>query len=132
MSAAEDQRIAAIRVELQRIDSAVDAASNNWDRHISAARAVVSLVDGTSLMQRADRTDDQTFIITRLQRLAYHDADSGGVQDIADWCLTQWLGLLQRDDENVEALTGLRSPFPLPSRYVLGKIHDRADLNRTR
>ena len=113
MSASEDQRIAAIRAEVQRMDSAVEAASNDWDRDIIAARAVITLVDSTSLMQRADRTEDQTFVVSTLQRLAYYDADSGGIQDIANWCVTQWLGLLQRDHENVEALIGAPGSFPL-------------------
>ncbi len=122
MSANEAQRIAAITAEVQRIDSAVEAASNDWDREISAARTVITLVDSTSLMQRVDRTDDQTFIIATLQRLAYYDADSGGIQDIANWCVTQWLGLLQRDNENVEALTGVQGSFPLQISPRSGRI----------
>ena len=106
MNATEQQRIASAKQELRRIQAAVDAASNDWERHISAARAVITSVDSTRLMEQQNRAQDQIFIISALQKIAYHDADSGGVQDIADWCVTQWLAILQYDPESVEALKG--------------------------
>jgi hypothetical protein len=106
MNTVEEQKIAAVRAELWRIQNAIDSAANDWERQIGAARSVINLVDSTSLMQQADRADNQIFIISRLQRFAYHDVDSGGVRDIAEWCVTQWLGILQRDPESVEALSG--------------------------
>ena len=106
MNATEQQRIASAKQEVRRIQAAVNAASNDWERHISAARAVIASVDSTRLMQQQNRAQDQIFILSALQKLAYYDADSGGVQDIADWCVTQWLAILQYDPESVEALQG--------------------------
>jgi hypothetical protein len=111
MNAAEEQRINLAKAELRRVQHTVETGSTNWDAHISVARAIVASVDSTSLMQRVDRPTDQAFIIAHLQNLAYHDADSGGVQDIADWCVTQWLRMIQRDPENVDALKGM-SRYP--------------------
>ena len=111
MDAAEDQRITSAKAELRRIQSAVESRGNDWDSHVNAARGIIATVDSTSLMQRGDHSADQTLIIAGLQHLAYHDADSGGVQDIADWCVTRWLSMVQRDPENVDALRGmLRHP----------------------
>ena len=107
MNAAEEQRINVARLELRRIQDRVTTGGNDWDAHLNAARAIITSVDSTPLMQRADRSADQTFIIAGLQHLAYHDADSGGVQDIADWCVTQWLSMVQRDPENIDALQGM-------------------------
>jgi hypothetical protein len=133
MNAAEEQRINLAKAELRRVQHAVETGSTNWDAHISAARAIVASVNSTSLMQRADRPTDQAFIIAGLQNLAYHDADSGGVQDIADWCVTQWLKMIQRDPENVHALKGIPrcAPFPpfhqnLP-QSTSGLRRDQAD-----
>ena len=117
MNAAEEQRINLAKSELRRIQHTLETGSTNWDAHISAARAIMASVNSTSLMQRADRPTDQAFVIAGLQNLAYHDADSGGVQDIADWCVTQWLRMIQRDPENVDALKGmLRCPI-LPDSH---------------
>ena len=102
----EEQQIILIKTELRRIETAIETASNDWDRHLAAARAVISSIDNTRLILQRNRADDQVFIISRLQRLAYYDADSGGVQDIADWCVTQWLSLLHVDPGSVEALRG--------------------------
>jgi hypothetical protein len=107
MNAAEEQRINLAKSELRRLQHAVETGSTNWDAHISSARATIASLNSTSLMQRADRPTDQAFVIAGLQNLAYHDADSGGVQDIADWCVTQWLRMVQRDPENVDALKGM-------------------------
>ena len=115
MSAAEDQRTTSAKLELRRIQSAVATGGNQWDAHIDAARGIIASIDSTSLMQRGDRSADQTLIIAGLQSLAYHDADSGGVQDIADWCVTQWLSMIQRDAENVDALQGMLRPPFLPA-----------------
>ena len=112
MNAVEEQRIATAKAELRRIQDAVNANSNDWERHLTAARSIIISVDSTSLMQRTTRADDQEWIISTLQRLAYYDPDSGGVQDIAQWCVSQWLRLLQYDAESVAALQGMR-PTPL-------------------
>jgi hypothetical protein len=114
MNATEEQQINLAKAELRRVQHTVETGSTNWDAHICAARAIIASVNSTSLMQRADRPTDQAFIIAGLQNLAYHDADSGGVQDIADWCVTQWLRMIQRDAENVDALKGMpRCPSSL-------------------
>ena len=113
MSAAEEQRIARAKAELRRIRNAMEASGNNHGQHMNAARAVITAIDSTGLMQRPNHIKDQIFIISRLQKLAYFDADSGGVRDIADWCVNQWLRLLQRDGQNVDALHGTLSLMPL-------------------
>jgi hypothetical protein len=120
MNADEEQHITSAKAELRRIQNNVQTGGNNWDGHISAARDIIASVNSTSLMQRADRTADQTLITSGLQNLAYHDADLGGVQDIADWCVTQWLSMVQRDPENVDALQGML-------RYPNFLIHIRAE-----
>jgi hypothetical protein len=114
MNAADEQRVNSARAELRQIQINVESGDNNWDAHVSTARRIIASIDSTSLMQRPDRAADQTSIISGLQNLAYHDADLGGVQDIADWCVSQWLSIMQRDLENVDALQGmLRQPaFP--------------------
>lgn len=128
MEMSEEQRVFSIRAELLRIETAVEAITNGWDQHVGAARAVISFVDSSSLMQNPNRTDDQIFIVSRLQRLAYYDADSGGVRDIADWCVTQWLAILQRDEENIEALTGTQSSLTTWTPFLLqGRFRNGAD-----
>jgi hypothetical protein len=124
MNAAEENGVNSAKAELQRIQNSVEAGGNNWDEHISTARRIIASINSTSLMQRDDRPADQTLIISGLQNLAYHDADSGGAQDIADWCVTQWLGLVQRDPENVDALQGMPRRLCFLTRIRAGMRSD--------
>lgn len=57
-------------------------------------------------MQMPDRNSERTTAISTLQSLAYHDVDSAGVSDIAEWCMNQWLLLLQMNAEDLSALRG--------------------------
>jgi hypothetical protein len=41
-----------------------------------------------------------------VQKIAFHDAESGGAQDIGSWCLNRWLRLHEEDPRNVQTLRG--------------------------
>jgi hypothetical protein len=129
MNAAEEQHISSAKAGLRQIQNNVEAGDNNWDAHVSTARGIIASINSTSLMQCANHLADQTLIISGLQALAYHDADLGGVQDIADWCVNQWLSIVQRDPEIVDALQGtLRPPaFPVlcPGWQTIGLTVNR-------
>ena len=118
MNSTESQRVDAARAELQRIHTAIEIAANDWERHVSSARAIIVSIDSTTLMQQPHRSAEQAWLIAGLQRFAYYQPDSGGVEDIAEWCVSQWLRLLQRVPESVDALQGALSytRFELMSR----------------
>lgn len=123
MDASEELRITYAITELRRIQHAIANHAVDWTQHTAAARSVISSVNSTSLMQQPDRAGDQQFIISGLQKLAYYEPDSGGVQDIAEWCVTQWLRLLQHNGENVDALEGLGLAWLSRAQAALGRIH---------
>ena len=126
MNATDEQHVDSARAELRQIQSNVESGDNNWNAHVSTARRIIASIDSTPLMQCPDRAADQTSIISGLQNLAYHDADLGGVQDIADWCVSQWLSIMQRDLENVDALQGMLLPPAFPTT-MSGLANDRTD-----
>lgn len=100
------ERLATIIRVLQSIGPASGVSRNLVEQHITLARSAIRSLDQQSLLQRVARLDDQIHIITRLQDLAYYDPDSGGVPDIAQWCVRQWLRLLQQHAEHVDVLRG--------------------------
>lgn len=108
MDAAEEATVNLALDEIRLIQRVLDVVNGlgGVDRKLSTARSTITLVDTTSLMDQPERIEDQSFIISELQRLAYHDQDTGGVQDIAEWCVAQWLRILQHSSECVEALQG--------------------------
>ncbi len=103
--AQESQIEGAVR-EVRRISESSLADDEPWDRRIHIGRTAIAVFESTGFVQMPDRINDCTFVIGALQRLAYHDADSHVVADIAEWCMNQWLILLQRNAEEVDALQG--------------------------
>ena len=108
MSGDEEATIDLALDEIRLIKRALDVVSGLGDvaRNLSMARSTIARVDTTSLMDQPKRIKDQSFIVSELQRLAYHDQDAGGVHDIAGWCVVQWLRILQHSSECIEALQG--------------------------
>jgi hypothetical protein len=56
------------------------------------------------------RFAEQVWIIQGLQDYAYHDADTGCIGDIAEYCQTSWLRVIRNYPENVESLSGKLAP----------------------
>ena len=109
MNPTEEANVASVSTEIRLIRRTLDAVNgvSAVNRQLPAARSAMTLIDSTTLMDQSNRITDQAFIILELQRLAYHDQDSGGVQDVAEWCVAQWLRILQRSPESVETLSGV-------------------------
>lgn len=106
LSLVQEAQIQGTISEIRRISEGNPAAAVAWDQRVLIARTAISTFDSTGFMQMPSRTEDCAFVISSLQRLAYHEADSGGVPDIAEWCMSQWLLLLQRNPEDLFALRG--------------------------
>ena len=102
----EETRIEGAFLEIRRVADAETAAPLSWEQRLHIARTAIATLNSTGFVQMPNRTADRTFVITALQRLAYHDANGAGVADIAEWCMNQWLSLLQRNAEDLSALRG--------------------------
>ena len=96
MSALTDaQRIAAIIQDLQCLPLH-QGQGGQPEQNITISRSIISFLDQNYLLHRAGTPQEQVLIISKLQDVAYHDAETGGIQDIAQWCTRQWLRLLQQ------------------------------------
>ena len=95
--------------------------------HIGAARTIISTLSGTTFMNDATRTRQQIFVIDVLQCLAYHDADHGPIRDIAQWCSSSWLHLVQHHPDSPEILSGIGHSWLLRAQPALARVseHDQ-------
>ncbi|OAL17501.1 hypothetical protein AYO22_11633 [Fonsecaea multimorphosa] len=118
----EAQIEGAIR-EVRRIADTNPSAPESWEQRLHIARTVIATLDSTGFMQMPNRNTDRTFVVASLQSLAYHDAEGAGVPDVAEWCMNQWLSLLQRNAEDLSALRGLGQAWLARSQSVLARIH---------
>ena len=82
-----------------------------WEGYLNFARSITTSFDLTDFMSDPNQTNEQAQVVGVLQKLAFHDADSGGVQDLADWCQRQWLKLLENHPDQLEALKGRPPSF---------------------
>lgn len=89
----------------EHITTALDANHESWRDHLQAVRHITAVLEFTDTNSNETRRVWQTTLITVFQRVAYADADSGGVSDISDWCLKQAVTLLPLYPENVDLLT---------------------------
>jgi hypothetical protein len=107
MDGISDRGFEACRALTERIYAALDSDVEDLDIYVAPARSAINTLDHTLFMSDPTRIDDQVWLITALQRLAYYDPDSGGFRDVAEWCVTQWLKIVQSHPENLSALQGL-------------------------
>ena len=84
----------------------VASRPNEWEGYVPSARSAITALDHLKFFRDPARFAEQVWIIQGLQDFAYHDADSGCINDIAEYCQTSWLRILRNYPENVETLTG--------------------------
>ena len=97
---------------LRTLRSETPSNQTEVDARVEAARGIITSLNATTFMTWPDRYDDQIFVITELQNLAYHEIDGGGIQDIATWCIRQYLQIInQAREDSVEALTGMAESY---------------------
>lgn len=106
------------------ISATLDVAPESWRDHLQAIRNITSSLELLHTNPDEQERQWQLPLVAMFQRVAYADADNGGVPDIANWCLRQTLTLLQVYPEDVDLLAR-KSPLlfcgaPL-TRAVVGR-----------
>ncbi|KIV83209.1 hypothetical protein PV11_05256 [Exophiala sideris] len=95
----------------------------SWEQRILIGRAAIRTFEATGYMRLPNHRADRIFVVSSLQRLAYHEADGNSVIDIAQWCMEQWLSLLQRSSEDSDALRGAGQAWLARTQTALARIH---------
>ena len=83
-----------------------DTISETVSATLQSGRFVIASVDQGSAIRTQLGPDRWLNLIYSLQKIAYHDPDTGGEIDIASWCERQWATELQLNPDNVVALQG--------------------------
>jgi hypothetical protein len=88
----------------------VSSRPREWETYVPSARSAMTALDRIHFFRDPQRYAEQVWMLHGLQDFAYHDADSGCIRDIAEWCQSAWLRILRNYPENVETLTGMLNP----------------------
>ena len=118
-----EEVIEQVKQVVTSLDDVVSNRPHQWETYLASARSAVTALERLRFFRDPSRFDEQVWIIQGLQDYAYHDADTGCIQDIAEFCQTSWLGVLRNYPENVEVLTGMQKSTllnaPIPQRIDL-------------
>ncbi|KAF2187838.1 hypothetical protein K469DRAFT_568615 [Zopfia rhizophila CBS 207.26] len=120
----DEQRVKALMSTVELISTTLDAVPNSWRDQLQAIR------NTTASLEFLDTTPDETRkawqipLISVFQRIAFVDADNGGVPDVANWCLRQALTLLQVYPDNLDLLTMIGKNWLLRAQKSLAIIHN--------
>jgi len=88
-----------------QINEALHNSNQDMDQSLESARSLMGIPP--SFYRDNIRVVLHIRIVDILQRLAYHSPDAGGISDVADWCLVQWLQILQHYPGDILALKGV-------------------------
>lgn len=91
----DDRIVDALMSTVELISNNLDAAPHSWRSHLQAIRSVTASLELSDATPDEGRKRWQLPLINIFQRVAFADAETEVVQDIADWCLRQALVLLQ-------------------------------------
>jgi len=64
----------------------VSTRPHEWESYLPSARSAVTALDHLRFFRDHERFAEQVWILHGLQDFAFHDADSGSIRDIAEWC----------------------------------------------
>lgn len=92
----------------------VSSRPYEWETYLASARSAMSALDRIHFFRDPQRFAEQVWMLHGLQDYAFHDADSGAIRDIAEWCQASWLRILRNYPENMETLTGTLDYMHLP------------------
>jgi hypothetical protein len=105
-----DELIEQVKHIVTSLDEVVSNRPSQWETYLASARSAVVGLERLRFFRDPTRFDEQVWIIQGLQDYAYHDADTGYVQDIAEFCQASWLKVLRNYPENSEVLAGMLKP----------------------
>ncbi|KAF2009854.1 hypothetical protein BU24DRAFT_66131 [Aaosphaeria arxii CBS 175.79] len=107
---------------IELVNAMLDADPQSWRDHLRIIRTIIATTDMSSITPNQGRKASQIQMIRVCQRVAYADADNGGMLDIGNWCLRQALSLLSLYPNEVGVLELIGRNWLLRAQKSLAKI----------
>ena len=94
--------------EITNINRALKSSPDSWQNYISIVHSCVSNIDQSGVMLDNGRLQERLQIIDEVQEFAYFDADNGGVEGLANWCVREWNRIKESYPDHVGAFEGMK------------------------
>ncbi|KAF2452681.1 hypothetical protein BDY21DRAFT_358406 [Lineolata rhizophorae] len=101
---AEQGTVSAWLTALRQIQENLEDDVDYWQGQVELARSILDDVASTTFLHDGGQWREQVRVISALQSVAFFDADSGYVADMAHWCLNSLLAILQHHPNDSAAL----------------------------
>ncbi|CAG8950496.1 hypothetical protein HYFRA_00006993 [Hymenoscyphus fraxineus] len=95
---------------------------HEWETYVPSARSAMAALDRIHFFRDPKRFAEQVWILQGLQNYAFHDADSGCVRDVAEFCQASWLRILRNFPDNEQVLLGLASNWLQRAQATISQI----------
>ncbi|KAH8821924.1 hypothetical protein F5884DRAFT_106332 [Xylogone sp. PMI_703] len=101
--------------------------SSDWQAYLSPTQCAMAALDNLDFPSDPQGLREQIWIIQGLQDFSFVQASSIVVGDIATWCQSAWLRLLEIHPENVQSLAGLGYWWLQKAQGTLARIESEAE-----
>jgi hypothetical protein len=96
--------VRSLMATVQLVSNNLDSWPESWRQQLPAVRSTTGTLEILDTYPNEAAKQWQLPLINVFQRVAFGDADTGAIQDVADWCLRQALILLRLYPQDVEVL----------------------------
>ncbi|KAF2154665.1 hypothetical protein K461DRAFT_266055 [Myriangium duriaei CBS 260.36] len=110
--------------EISRIANEINQGSTAWPQYLETATAAIQAFMLFPSFDMILAPQQKVDILNCLQQIAHQNQGSESSSEIADWCSSEWLRLLEHDSEHVDALYGLALYWLYRSQSVLHRIYE--------
>lgn len=117
-----DQRIALALASTEQLRLAMLQFYPDWVQITESARNITMTLHHTGFMDDQNRTAEQIWVVTKIQHVAFHDADTGCDFLLATWCQQGWESIIEREPRNHEAIRWKAKWWFCRARPILKRI----------
>ncbi|RPA96140.1 hypothetical protein L873DRAFT_1829503 [Choiromyces venosus 120613-1] len=108
--------------EIINVNRVLKKSPGSWQNYINTVKSCVSNIDQSGVMLDHRRLDQTLQTIDEVQEFAYFDADSGGIEVLANWCVKEWNRIKESYPDHVEAFEGHGRWWLLNAQQFVARI----------
>ncbi|KAG0638657.1 hypothetical protein HOY80DRAFT_152900 [Tuber brumale] len=108
--------------EIIHANRALKKSPDSWQNYIGTVHSCVNNIDQSGVMLDNGRLGERVQIIDEVQEFVYFDADNGGIDALANWCVREWNRIKESYPDHVRAFEGHGRWWLLNAQQFVAKI----------
>lgn len=91
---------------VSNVNDMLSDSPGDWTSYKPTVQSAMDILDQVRFFWNPRRLQEQIWFLQIIQDFAFQDADNGYPEDVAQWCQSNWLRILQDHPDHVEILSG--------------------------